>query len=81
MNKIASIYNLENTKGFKETIADFKISYEKLNKKKSFERTNIPNKKRDLEKSIIAKKLKNHKNFDRANEIYNQINEQIKTQI
>ena len=77
LSKISSIYNLENTKGFKETIADFKISYERLNKKKSFERTNIPNAKRDIEKSKIEKKLKNNKNFDRATEIYNQINEQI----
>lgn len=79
LNKIASRYNLENNKGFKETVEDFKISYEKLNKKKPFERTNIPNEKRDSEKSKIAQKIINNKNFNIATKIYNQISEQTKT--
>lgn len=79
LNKIAFTYNLENNKDLEETIADFKISYEKLNQKKSFERTNIPNEKRDLAKSQIEKKIKNNKNFDFATKIYNQINKQITT--
>ncbi len=77
LNNIASEYNIEKNKDFKETIKDFKISYDNLNKKKPFERTNIPNKKRELKKNKLTKEIMNNKNFHVAYKIFKHINEQV----